>query len=258
MTSTAELADVLHALLYDKEFRDAFIVEGPQGASLDLTQAQRDALTAVDLDELVRTTSRVRSMVLRGHTEGSGGLRRSFAKTLAALAERGVNETDLCARFLASPRFLPFREIPYGERGTSLEECFYEFLCERDVSAEIVFLATHELFHALIKHVRSGALATFDVRLGLFRNNGRAWYGFLTHQAELCRRHDIQPAVEGLVVYAVGAKGVINGQCPPWLGDLLDLVVAEPDDLRALADKHGMTIAELAHAAQRMAELGLC
>ncbi|HJP77364.1 MAG TPA: hypothetical protein VJ914_24055 [Pseudonocardiaceae bacterium] len=249
MTGTAELADVLHALLYDKEFRDAFIMEGPQGASLDLTQSQRDALSAVDLDELVRTTSRVRSMVLRGHTEGNGGLRLSFAKTLAALG----NETDLCARFLASPRFLPFREIPYGERGTSLEECFYEFLRERDVSAEILFLATHELFHALIRHVRSGALATFDVRVGLFRTNGRAWYGVLEHRAELCRRYDIQPAVDGLVVYAVGAKGVINGQCPPWLGDLLDL-----GDLAVLADKHGVALAELSQAAQRMAELGLC
>ncbi|TYB61815.1 hypothetical protein FXF51_27470 [Nonomuraea sp. PA05] len=259
MPDETGLVEILHALIYHKEFRDEFIASGPESASLPLTPAQRTALTAVDLDELSRTTSRIQSMILRGHVDRHGGLRASFPKTLALLAGQGLKDADLCARFLASPYFDRFREIPYGDKGLSLEECFYEFLCAGpcDIGADARFLATHELFKALISHVRAGSLATFDIRTELFRSNGSAWFGILEHDAAVCRALAVEPACDGTVLYAIGGMGLVIGQVPGWMGRVLLLPEISSQALEDVASDEGLESSLLHDAALRLMKLGL-
>ncbi|MFC4121396.1 hypothetical protein [Nonomuraea zeae] len=259
MPSKIDLVDALHALIYHKEFRDEFIANGPESAALSLTPAQRSALSAVDLEELSRTTSRIQSMILRGHVDGHGGLRASFPKTLTLLASRGTKDSGLCARFLASSSFDQFREIPYGEKGLSLEECFYEFLCDGpfDLDAEAKFLATHELFKALINHVQAGSLATFDIRTEVFRSNGAAWFGTLEHQAAVCRTFAVDPACDGTVLYAIGQKGLVIGQVPDWMGRVLGLPDISRQVLEGVASEEGLESSLLYDAALRLVDLGL-
>ncbi|WP_327587585.1 hypothetical protein OHA25_11670 [Nonomuraea sp. NBC_00507] len=259
MPSETGLVETLHALIYHKEFRDEFIANGPESASLSLTPAQRSALSSVDLDELSRTTSRIQGMILRGHVDGHGGLRASFPKTLTLLAGQGIKDSDLCARFLASPSFDQFREIPYGEKGLSLEECFYEFLCEgsRDIDADAKFLATHELFKALINHVQAGSLATFGIRTELFWNNGSAWFGTLRHHAAVCQAFAVDPACDGTVLYAIGQKGPVIGQVPDWMRRVLGLPDISRQVLEGVASEEGLESSLLHDAALRLVDLGL-
>jgi hypothetical protein len=217
------LPDVLYALLYDHRFRATFVSDGPAAAELRLPANRIADLQAVDLDELCRTTARIRSMVLRGHVGEHSGLQGSFPLVLRLLEGAGLGPVRVCEAFIASPQFMEFREVPYGGRGVTMEEAFHTYLQSQRVVAEdplVGFAADHELLSSLMRTLATGGAWTFDVRAPLVSYTGLAWYAVLDHDPEITRKIFESPT-SGLYLYAASASGMVCGPCPGWLEPVL-------------------------------------
>jgi hypothetical protein len=219
-----DLSDILYQLLYDQDFRDSFLDGELENRYPAITLQQREAMASIDPEELRRTANRVKTVALNGHIDGHGGLKGSFPLTFAALASNAMPLQTTVMRFLSSEAFVDYREIPYESKGVCLEEAFFHYLSVEPGIAgldDVLFVAATELIRAILKYARFGAFATFDVKYPPFRTGAACWFAVLNHRKSWCDEYKVEPACDGPVLYAVGRRGQVIGQCPPWLGDVL-------------------------------------
>ncbi|MEV7242621.1 hypothetical protein AB0N92_15430 [Streptomyces sp. NPDC093248] len=176
---------VLDRLLYDRDFREAFTADGPAGGRPALDADLVDAFGRVDVHELALVGRNIRSEVVSGGTGTGPGLKGAFPRTLDQLRERhGVAVNRVAERFIASPSFQRFRDVPFSPygRGTTLPECFHRFMAGRppelDPLGELEPLVHHEAAAAVVRAVATGAHATFDVTLAHMAFHGGVLCGF--------------------------------------------------------------------------------
>lgn len=246
MSASAQtLPDVLYALLYHRDFREAFIRNGPNAPELCLPPDLADALRGVDLDELSRTAARIRSMIMHGHVDDHGGLIHAFPLSFRLLAQAGHSAQAVVEQFIGSDRFADFREIPFNGKGVTAEEAFHAFLGD-DLAAHddlLRFATDHELLGFLMRTIVTGGSWTFDIRTPLVGSNGVAFHAVLHHDPELTGQL-FDPATRGTYLYAAGTRGFVHGPCPPWLDAALRGTEPIPSDRHAKLTALGLIAAD--------------
>ena len=154
------LDEVLYRLFYDCRFRAQFLAG--EYECLGISPAHREALAAIDTSELEAMSRRIRREVMHGSGDG-GGLRRAFPRTLqwlcqGALHHSGADEGHRSVRravddFISSSDFADYRDIPFGERGISLEEAFCQYASgmeDRSERRQASLWLLHEFLVALM------------------------------------------------------------------------------------------------------------
>jgi len=162
------IVESLGRMLFDAMYRSEFI-EGGLVDGIPIAESPLGPyLARVDVRELTQVGSRIRSAVLTGG-DGSGlGLRGHFKRTLpAAMAATGWTERELVERYIASPHFASFRDVPYSAlgRGVTLPESFYRYVTAA-LSENLEPLVYDEAVTGAFKSMAAGGRATFDVGFG--------------------------------------------------------------------------------------------
>ena len=117
----------LDRLLHRSSYRRKFLDN--RTADLELSAPDIEALQSIDKAQLVETALAVRSSLLRRSHRGSGGIEQCWPQTLVAWRAQHEDEDlqVLAERFMESPAFEDYREIPHTGLGLCMEEALYRF-----------------------------------------------------------------------------------------------------------------------------------
>ncbi|MFG2604847.1 hypothetical protein ACGFT2_15070 [Streptomyces sp. NPDC048514] len=200
-TRHERILTVLDRLLYDSGFREAFTADGPASDRLALDPDLVDAFGRVDVHELALVGRNIRSAVVSGGSGTGPGLKGAFPRTLDELRDRcGATVNQVAERFIASPSFQRFRDVPFSPhgRGSTLPECFHRFMAGRppalDPLGELEPLVHHEAAAAVVRAVATGAHATFDVTVEHMAVHGGVLCGFRAYD-EASEAWRLQPTM---------------------------------------------------------------
>src|SRR5690606_30467590 len=119
------LQTALYRLLHDRQARERFLAGHLD--HLGLAPAELVHLGTIDPTELVAISDAIGRNLLRGNVEYDGGLRSTFPDLFVLMERGGDAPAALVERFLASQGYEESRQVPYGPRGISVEEAFFEF-----------------------------------------------------------------------------------------------------------------------------------
>ena len=231
------LDQVLDRLLHDSAYRGA-LLRG-EVAELGLRPEDRDAVVAIDLVELERTARNVRDDLLNRKHRGTGGLRELFPGTLEAwrVARPADNElAELLDAFMCSLPFRQHREIPYAGEGLSLEEAFFRFAEIHDIGDAA--LREQEFLNAMVRALAVSPRATFSI----------------PRELKACPGGYFAIASRGSpMLYAATRGKLVCGPITAFLAALL----ANEDDARTVARRHGVDSATLEAALHELALLDL-
>jgi hypothetical protein len=219
----------LDRVLHSVSYRRAFL-EG-RTDDLELSDDDLDAVRGLDRDQLLEAANAVRAGLLGRRHRGSGGLQAMYPRTLGA-REPGA----LMDRFMESPAFADYREVPYAGEGLSLEEAFFRFCDAEDIGApedrEAEFLA------GLMKALALSPRPAFRVGPPARRAPG-GWFAVSTQG-------------EPVLFAAVGGK-FVQGRLTPFLAELL----TSEEPAKEVAQTHDIDGAVLDAAIERFTQLGL-
>src|SRR6266540_7241246 len=262
--SVSELQDVLYRLLYHRSFRSAFV---SHPASLELAPPLMDMLAGVDIDELNALTSRISRDVLWGSGEAGGGLARSYPVVLRILADLGVPQHELVARFLESECFRDYRDVPYGGEGVVLEEAFYDYARSDDsglpVSDRWRLWLEHEFLTSLLSLFVLNPEPSFLTRTTQLRYNGTARYAVTHYPAsfliQLGRRPRERKSQTTAYLYAQGASTLVTGPVDPIIITIMELgtVASVRTEWPVVSRTTGVLPERLIGLAERLHRLGL-
>ncbi|WP_171110050.1 MULTISPECIES: hypothetical protein [Streptomyces] len=220
---------VLDRLLYDAQFRSAFIADGPGGMRPPLDADLIEVFDRVDLTELRLVGRNIRSAVVSGGTGTGQGLKGAFARTLETIRERhGLGVNAVAELFLASAQFQYFRDVPYSPqgRGLTLPECFHRFMAAGpsfDPEGTLEPLVHYEAACAIARAIATGAGATFDVTLRGAAFHGGVFCAFRDY-AEAPAAWELHPTM-----FLAGAGRCVIGPAGRPLFDALTSVLAGHD-----------------------------
>jgi hypothetical protein len=143
--------EVLHALLFRRSFRQAFL-RGEREA-LGIGAADAADLDGIDVAQLERCARLACSELLTRSHRGVGSIRDVFPRTIAAWHEMhpGRSLDDLAAEFAESEHFADYCALP-SNRGITLEEAFYRFAEAAGIGdpEERLLECAHALLRALV------------------------------------------------------------------------------------------------------------
>jgi hypothetical protein len=121
------LDEALYAVLFRRSAREAYL-RGELAATAD----EREALSAIDVDQLDRAARMACEGILTRSHRGSGSLLDAFARTIAARGD-GRPLFEVAAAFTESRWFDEYRALPTCGGGVSLEEAFFRFADEEAI-----------------------------------------------------------------------------------------------------------------------------
>jgi hypothetical protein len=260
------LQTALYRLLHDRRARDQFLAGRLE--SLGLEPSAQAHLRTIDPDELVAISAAIGRDLLRGNVEYDGGLRSTFPDLFAQLERAGHGAAALVERFVASPQYADSRQVPYGPRGISVEEAFFEFLrgddALRAAGPHAVDLLTHEFLSGLLSILVLNRDPSFAVRTALIRDNGVARYAVQRYPLEFVRTLTTRPVAPdpsgaALFLYAAAPARFVRGPATPVTAALLEHGRTRPDALVAALAGQGVvvTVERLAALGEGLARLGV-
>lgn len=232
------LNDALERLLVDRAYRAAFL-DGRYDA-LSLAPDDVAALLTIDRVQLVRTAERVCDDLMARQYRGSGGLRALYPETVGAWRRAWPDDAELRelgARFLESPAYRTYRELPFAGPGQCLEEAFFRFAEAIDLGDPVT--RERERVVAVVKALALSPDPAFIVPGGV-RRLARGW-------VSVAERGD--PPV---MCAAVDGR-LVQGPITPFLRDL----ILSADPPAAVAARHGVARAVLEASVERLASLGV-
>jgi hypothetical protein len=231
------LDTALDRLLHRRSYREAFLA-GRLDA-LDLSAEDREALTTIDPDALVREAASVQQDLLRREHRGCGGLLSLYPRTIAAWREAHPSDPDLVellSRFMESDAFDAYREIPFAGQGLSLEEAFHRFCEAEEVGSPEA--REEELLTATMKALLSSPHPDFSLPAAVLEAEG----GFFA-----VGRHG------GPKLYAAVSGRLLIGALTPFLAELL----LSSDSPEEIARRHGVAPAICDASLAQLGALGL-